>query len=148
MDTTTPANQAPREPQEKCLGAIKCIDRYLAMPYTVTMKNRFLDNWATQLRKGVLEFCILNAIQGTRPYGYDIVKKLRRLDGLVIAEGTIYPILSRFKRESLVRTTIKESPEGPPRKYYELTERGRTVLCEMSKRWDAVRRGIAALEET
>ncbi|MHC4315569.1 MAG: PadR family transcriptional regulator, partial [Planctomycetota bacterium] len=82
------------------------------------MENRFFDNWSTQLRKGMLELCILNAIRGTSLYGYDIVRKLRKIDGLVISEGTIYPILSRLKREGFVQATIKESTEGPPRKYY------------------------------
>jgi PadR family transcriptional regulator PadR len=111
------------------------------------MKNRFLDNWATQLRKGVLEFCILNAIEGTRVYGYDIVKKLSAIDGLVISEGTIYPILSRFKREGLVRTSIEESREGPPRKYYELTQRGEKLLAQMNERWQIMKKGIGTLRK-
>jgi PadR family transcriptional regulator PadR len=79
------------------------------------MEDRFFENWATQLRKGVLELCILNAISGRRLYGYDIVRKLRDIDGLVISEGTIYPILSRLKKENFVETSIEESNEGPAR---------------------------------
>ena len=60
------------------------------------------DNWTTQLRKGVLELCILNIIGRSRVYGYDIVKQLRGVDALVVREGTIYPILSRLKRDGLV----------------------------------------------
>ena len=69
------------------------------------MESRFLDNWTTQLRKGILELCVLNAMKGIRLYGYDIVKRLSGIEGLVIAEGTIYPILSRFKRQGLVDTS-------------------------------------------
>ena len=83
------------------------------------MDNRFFDNWSTQLRKGMLELCVLNAIKGTSLYGYNIVRKLRDIKGLVISEGTIYPILSRLKRGGCVQTTLKESTEGPARKYYE-----------------------------
>ncbi|HKI86692.1 MAG TPA: PadR family transcriptional regulator, partial [Thermoanaerobaculia bacterium] len=63
------------------------------------MEQAFRDNWATQLRKGLLELAILNAIAGDRLYGYDIVRRLRDIEGLVISEGTVYPILSRLKRE-------------------------------------------------
>jgi PadR family transcriptional regulator PadR len=105
------------------------------------MDNRFFDNWATQLRKGMLELCILNAIKGTSLYGYDIVRRLRDIDGLVISEGTIYPILSRLKREGFVRTTIKESTEGPARKYYELTAKGEKILTQMNEYWQDIKTG-------
>ena len=117
------------------------------MLYSTGMNDRFFENWTTQLRKGLLEFCVLNAIRGGRIHGYDIAKRLSGLDGLVTAEGTVYPILSRFKQQALVRSTVEESTQGPPRKCYELTERGRKVLSQMGKRWDAIRRGIAALDE-
>ncbi len=109
------------------------------------MDNRFFDNWSTQLRKGMLELCILNAIKGTSLYGYDIVRKLRNIKGLVISEGTIYPILSRLKREGFVQTTIKESTEGPPRKYYELTAKGKKILNEMNGYWQDIKTGTDAL---
>ncbi len=109
------------------------------------MDNRFFDNWSTQLRKGMLELCILNAIKGTSLYGYDIVRKLRNIEGLVISEGTIYPILSRLNREGFVQTTIKESTEGPPRKYYELTAKGKKILNEMNGYWQDIKTGTDAL---
>jgi PadR family transcriptional regulator PadR len=109
------------------------------------MDNRFFDNWSTQLRKGMLELCILNAIRGTSLYGYDIVRKLRNIRGLVISEGTIYPILSRLKREGFVQTTIKESAEGPPRKYYELTAKGEKILSQMNGYWQDIKTGTDAL---
>jgi len=105
------------------------------------MSTDFFENWTTQLRKGLLELCILNAIRGERLYGYDIVRRLRGIEGLVISEGTIYPILSRLKREGLLRTSIEESPEGPPRKYYRLTGRGEEFLSEMNSYWNAVKSG-------
>ena len=88
----------------------------------------------------------MNAIRGTSLYGYDIVRKLRAIDGLVISEGTIYPILSRLKREGLVQTTIKESTEGPPRKYYELTAKGEEILGQMNSNWQDIRDGTEALK--
>ena len=103
------------------------------------------DNWTTQLRKGVLELCILNIIGHRRIYGYDIVRHLRDIDALVVREGTIYPILSRLKRDGLARISLEESPEGPARKYYELTRRGQQLLDEMNTYWDILSRGMSGL---
>jgi PadR family transcriptional regulator len=103
------------------------------------------DNWTTQLRKGVLELCILNIIGHRRIYGYDIVRRLRDVDALVVREGTIYPILSRLKGDGLVRTSLEESPEGPARKYYELTRRGEQLLEQMNGYWDVLNRGMSDL---
>ena len=111
------------------------------------MNDRFLENWATQLRKGMLELCILNAIAGNSLYGYDIVRRLRAIDGLVISEGTIYPILSRLKREGFVQTTIRESTEGPPRKYYELTDLGGQTLEQMNECWTRIKSGTDEIKE-
>ena len=110
------------------------------------MDDRFFDNWTTQLRKGILELCVLNAMKGDKLYGYDIVKKLGGIDGLVIGEGTIYPILSRFKREGLVKTSIEESSEGPARKYYRLTERGEQYLSRMNRYWESIKSGTDTLK--
>jgi PadR family transcriptional regulator PadR len=108
--------------------------------------NRFFDNWSTQLRKGMLDLCILNAIKGTSLYGYDIVRILRDIDGLVINEGTVYPILSRLKQEAFVRTKIIESTEGPARKYYELTAKGQKILGEMNNYWRDIKAGADILK--
>ena len=109
------------------------------------MDIRLFNNWSTQLRKGMLELCILNAIKDSSLYGYDIVRKLRNIEGLLVTEGTIYPILSRLKREGFVQTTIKESNEGPPRKYYELTAKGKEILSQMNNYWQDIKTGTDAL---
>ncbi|HEY1189794.1 MAG TPA: PadR family transcriptional regulator [Gemmata sp.] len=106
------------------------------------MDADFLANWTTQMRKGLLELCVLATLKGSRMYGYDIVKQLSAVKGLVMGEGTIYPILSRFKKEGLVDTTLAESPEGPARKYYRLTVRGQELLAKMLVAWAEVRNGI------
>ena len=131
--------------EEFSKNSVNCIDRYLALLYSAIMDNRFFDNWSTQLRKGMLELCILNAISRASLYGYDIVRKLCKIKGLVISEGTIYPILSRLKREGIVQTTIKESSEGPPRKYYELTAKGKEILDQMNNYWQDIKTGTDAL---
>ena len=108
-------------------------------------KEFFFDNWATQLRKGLLELSILNALRTRDLYGWDIVRLLRDVEGLVISEGTIYPLLSRLKQEGLVSTTLQESSEGPARKYYTLTARGVKQLAEMNEYWRKVQTGMAGL---
>ena len=115
------------------------------MQYIILGDVALDDNWTTQLRKGVLELCILNIIGNARVYGYDVVRQLRDIDSLVVSEGTIYPILSRLKRDGLVRTSLEESSEGPARKYYELTRRGEQLLGDMNAYWANLTRGIANL---
>lgn len=102
------------------------------------MSNNFFDNWTNQLRKGVLELCILNDIRNRKMYGYEIVRRLRKIEGLIISEGTIYPILSRLKRQGLLKTYMQESPEGPPRKYYKLTQQGEDMIARMNAYWQAI----------
>ena len=102
------------------------------------MDDKFFDNWTNQVRKGMLELCILNEIRGQRMYGYEIVRRLRKIDGLIISEGAIYPILSRLKRQGFVETSIQESAEGPARKYYELTRQGRQMVSRMNDYWRAI----------
>jgi len=123
------------------------IDFYLAWQYSDGMDNEFFSNWTTQIRKGVLELSILCAIRGRRLYGYDIVKRLRDIDGLMMSEGTIYPILSRFKREELVKTTLVESNEGPARKYYQLTAHGEKLLSQMQTYWEKIENGVETLSK-
>ena len=101
-----------------------------------------LANWEAQVRKGLLELCVLNSLEGNRLYGYEIVKRLSQIDGLVIAEGTIYPILSRFRSQGLVEVSIEESSGGPPRKYYQLTQKGARILREMNGAWRRIESGI------
>ena len=102
------------------------------------MNAKFFDNWTNQLRKGVLELCILNDIRNRKMYGYEIIRRLRKIEGLIISEGAIYPILSRLKRQGLVETSIQESSEGPPRKYYKLTKQGKEMVSQMNTYWQAI----------
>jgi len=104
----------------------------------------FFDNWTVQVRKGLLELYILNALDGTDRYGYDLVKTLVAMPGLSVTEGTIYPLLSRLRVQGLLKTYIQEASGGPPRKYYALTEEGRQSMALMNKHFDAlIKRGRA-----
>lgn len=104
--------------------------------------DEFLANWVTQLRKGILEFCVLKSLEDAPLYGYDIVRQLGTLEVLVISEGTIYPILSRLRKDGLLKTYLEESPEGPARKYYTLTSRGKDMLRQMRQVWTTMNEGV------
>lgn len=92
----------------------------------------YFENWTRQARKGFLELAILNMLKGGEEYAYDLVKKLVTLPGLQVAEGTIYPLLSRLRLKGLVQTDLRPSEGGPDRKYYSLTEAGRENLVLMN----------------
>ncbi|MBU3927545.1 MAG: PadR family transcriptional regulator [Bacteroidetes bacterium] len=91
----------------------------------------------TQMRKGVLEMCILSVISGNEVYTSDILKTLKDAD-LVVVEGTIYPLLSRLKNEGVLSYRWEESMSGPPRKYYRLTEEGENLLNTLHNTWLAL----------
>ena len=119
------------------------IDWYLVMQHSWTVADEFLENWTIQARKGLLELGVLSAIASGRKYGYEIVRELDSLRGLGMSEGTIYPILSRLRKEGLAEATLEDSNEGPARKYYELTARGRRQLTDMRRYWDEI---VAAMK--
>ncbi len=100
------------------------------------------NNWRTQLRKGTLEMAVLNLLQHGKIHGYEIVQKLKRLDGLEISEGNIYAILSRLRTDGLVKSREEVSEDGPPRICFEMTKFGVNILRDMNSHWDSVKEGI------
>jgi PadR family transcriptional regulator PadR len=94
------------------------------------------ESLITQMRRGTLEYCVLALLRDQPRYGFDLVRTLGNADGLVTSEGTIYPLLSRLRRDGLVTTVWHESPSGPPRRYYELTPAGHQVLELFTEEWD------------
>lgn len=106
-----------------------------------------LSNWSTQLRKGLLELSIINLLAQGELYGYDLVKRLADVEGLVVTEGTIYPLLSRLRRAGLVQARLAESSAGPVRKYYALTAEGRQARETMNAHWVELCKGVSALVE-
>jgi len=89
--------------------------------------NQELENKITQLRKGILELAIMGFLYRETHYGYSLVKALTMGGNLSLKEGTIYPILQRMTREEILDAHWVESPQGPPRKYYRLTQSGRAI---------------------
>jgi PadR family transcriptional regulator PadR len=101
-----------------------------------------IGNVATQLRRGVLEHCVLAVLARSPEYAFEMVRRLSAVDGLVTSEGTIYPLLSRLSRDGLVSTTWQPSDAGPPRKYYDLTAAGRRALDAFVAEWSTFTDGV------
>lgn len=100
-----------------------------------------LDSAVTQLRRGALEYCVLALLADEERYGYDLVTELSEA-GLVASEGTIYPLLSRLRKEELVATSWQESPNGPPRRYYRLTAHGQRALASFQDSWSDFKNSV------
>ncbi len=109
--------------------------------------NNAEEQWIVQLRKGTLELCMLALLTNEERYGYQIAQGLTESAGLAVREGTIYPLLSRLQREGLVEAQWRESPAGPPRKYYHLTPAGRQVFEAQASTWENITRAVNAILE-
>lgn len=94
-----------------------------------------MNSWETQLRKGVIELAVLAWVVRGETYGYEVVEQLRRLEGLALTESTVYPVLTRLSRDGCLAVRLGESPSGPMRRYYRLTEVGQTRLHQMTQAW-------------
>ncbi len=93
-----------------------------------------VENTQAQMRKGILEYCILSILENNSVYASDIIKELK-MAKVIVVEGTLYPILTRQKNAGLLSYRWEESTQGPPRKYYELTENGKEFLKDLDKSW-------------
>ena len=92
------------------------------------------ENTQTQMRKGILEYCVLLIISRGEIYASDIIAELK-LAKLLVVEGTLYPLLTRLKNNGLLSYNWVESTSGPPRKYYVLTEEGKAILSQLDHTW-------------
>ncbi len=110
-----------------------------------------IENTKAQMRKGVLEMCILATIAEQRAYPSDIIKKLEA-SNLLVVQGTLYPLLTRLKNAGILHYTWEESTSGPPRKYYHLTEEGKQFLNDLLTSWNqlvhSVNESIKNLEQS
>ncbi|GAF02831.1 lineage-specific thermal regulator protein [Saccharicrinis fermentans DSM 9555 = JCM 21142] len=101
-----------------------------------------VENTKAQMRKGILEYCILSILSRSDKYASDIINELKEAK-MIVVEGTLYPLLTRLKNAELLTYRWEESTQGPPRKYYELTDKGSDFLGELDQSWkelvDAVR---------
>lgn len=100
-----------------------------------------IENTKAQMRKGVLEYCILSILSHQEAYPSDIITSLKEAR-LIVVEGTLYPLLTRLKNAGLLSYRWEESTSGPPRKYYKLTESGQIFLKELDKTWEELSKAV------
>lgn len=102
------------------------------------------DNVRAQMRKGILEYCILSILSREDSYAPKIIAELKAAQ-IIVVEGTLYPILTRQKNQGLLTYRWEESPQGPPRKYYSLSEEGRRTLAQLDESWEELVEQVRAI---
>ncbi len=105
-----------------------------------------IENNRTQMRRGVLEYSILLILASGDEYASSIIQKLKEVN-IIVAEGTTYPLLIRLKKLGLLNYRWEESPQGPPRKYYMITDYGRSQLAGLDAAWDELSHGIESIRK-
>ena len=104
-----------------------------------------VDNAKSQMRKGMLEYCVLLLLSHEASYANDIITRLKEAE-LIVVEGTLYPLLTRLKKDELLSYEWRESTQGPPRKYYALTPQGRSFLNELDGAWTELAHTVNVLK--
>jgi PadR family transcriptional regulator PadR len=104
------------------------------------------DNIKAQMRKGILEYCILSILSKNDAYATSMISELKEAQ-MIVVEGTLYPLLTRQKNQGLLKYRWEESPQGPPRKYYSLTEKGRQLLQELDSAWAEIVNSVKHLRK-
>ena len=102
-------------------------------------------NLVAQIRRGVLPYCVLAMLREKEWYGFELVRAMASIDGLVTGEGTVYPLLARLRGQGLVETTWQESAAGPPRRYYRLAPAGQEALADFAGSWRQLRDSVDEL---
>ena len=105
-----------------------------------------IDNIKAQMRKGILEYCILSIISRNDAYASSIIAELKAAE-MIVVEGTLYPLLTRQKNQGLLAYRWEESPQGPPRKYYSITKTGRLYLEQLDMAWTELISQIRTIRE-
>ena len=97
-----------------------------------------LDRWQKQMRKGTLEFLVLLCLKEQEYYGYSLLQRLKQVANIDVADGTIYPLLSRLEKESCIESRWQIMESGPARKYYKITSKGQGAVSEMYNAWQDI----------
>lgn len=121
------------------------LNYYLVMYSSYLVESYWVMNMNAQFKKGVLELCVLVLTANRDRYGYELVASIS--EKFQISEGSVYPLLRRLTQEGMFTTYLAESQEGPPRKYYQLTERGRMYMNDLILEWHVFSRGVNRIIE-
>ena len=105
-----------------------------------------VENTKAQMRKGILEYCILTVLSKREAYPSDIIQELKEAK-LIVVEGTLYPLLTRLKNAELLQYNWVESSSGPPRKYYSLTDKGQAFLTELKTTWNELQEAVQLISK-
>ena len=112
-----------------------------------SQKTETPQKWESQVRKGMLDFIILLCLERKEYYGYEMIKTIKETAEMNLSEGTIYPLLNRLKNEELISSRWVEMPTGIPRKYYQITDKGKKALVEMKNSWKQFNASLQSLME-
>ncbi len=127
---------------------VLCIARYYILFYLCQKFNSMnVENVKAQMRKGILEYCILSIIQKRDVYPSEIIDELKKAQ-LIVVEGTLYPLLTRLKNDGVLTYRWEESQSGPPRKYYMLTPEGSQFLQELHSTWSELQLAVMTVTQT
>jgi len=107
----------------------------------------FVHKWKSQVKKGTLAFIALNVLKGNEYYGYELIEEVKKNTNIEIAEGTLYPLMNRLKKENLVNSKWVEQESGIPRKYYTLTSKGEETLLQMRTFWFDLEKSIKKISK-
>lgn len=134
--------------QNEVKNMVLCIARYYVLLYICAkvVNTMYAENVKSQMRKGMLEYSIMLLLKEKPYYSSDIIEELEE-SNLIVVEGTLYPLLSRLKKEGMLDYEWQESAVGPPRKYYRLTESGREALALLDEYYSRLAESIAQIRE-
>ena len=115
------------------------------MYHPKTKKEMNVENAKSQMRKGMLEYCVMLLLRHEACYAADIISRLKEAN-LIVVEGTLYPLLTRLKKEGMLSYEWQESTQGPPRKYYVLTDEGKAILADLDAAWNELVNTVSLLK--
>lgn len=104
-----------------------------------------LSIWKSEMRRGVVELCLLTAVQEREGYGYEIIQRIKEQSGIELTESTVYPMLTRLANQGLLSTRQEPSPQGPSRRYFKLTANGKRKYEAMVEQWRSFTQSVSQM---
>ncbi len=111
------------------------------------MIEEFIAKWSSQVKKGTLSYIVISVLEKGEFYGYDLIEQIKQYTKLEVAEGTLYPLLNRLKKQGVVESKWVEQTSGIPRKYYHLTEDGKQVAKAMDLYWEELNHSLVKIKQ-